>query len=73
MQNVTIGRYKPFPGEVPEGATDVAEIYDGWIEGTRDDGSTWIMWLDANGNPECFWPRRAADGGVEGEPVDLTP
>lgn len=71
MQNITIGRYKPFPGGAPEGSTDVAELYDGWIEGVRDDGSTWIMFLDAHGNPECYWARRDEGGGVEGDAVDL--
>lgn len=72
MQNITIGRYKPFAGAIPEGSTDVADLYDGWIEGTRDDGSTWIMWLDATGNPEVFWARRDDDGGVVGDPIDLS-
>ena len=85
MQNITIGRYKPTPGgpfvdlPVPVendglvvSTTDVSAYFDGWIEGTRDDGSTWIMWLDASGNPTVYYGRRAADGGVEGEPIDLT-
>lgn len=72
MQNITIGRYKPFPGAVPESSTDVAELFDGWIEGTRNDGSTWIMWLDAHGNPTTFYPHRDSDGGVIGHPVDLS-
>ncbi|MFV8049710.1 hypothetical protein [Mycobacterium sp. 48b] len=86
MQNITIGRYKPTPGgpfsdlPVPvkddEGTvvstTDVSAHFDGWIEGVRDDGSTWIMWLDASGNPTVFYPNRDADGGVIGDPVDLS-
>lgn len=72
MQNITIGRYKAFPEAIPESSTDVAELFDGWIEGIRDDGSTWIMWLDADGNPTVFYPNRDADGGVLGEPVDLS-
>lgn len=65
MNNITIGRYKPIPGgpfcDLPipvkddEGTvfstTDVSAHFDGWIEGVRDDGSTWIMWLDATGKP----------------------
>lgn len=86
MQNITIGRYKPTPGgpfsdlpvavEDAEGTvvstTDVSAYFDGWIEGTRDDGSTWIMWLDAAGNPTVFYPSRDVDGGVIGDPVDLS-
>lgn len=72
MQNITIGRYKPFPGDIPESSIDVAELFDGWIEGTRDDGSTWIMWLDAAGNPTTFYPNRDADGGVIGDPIILS-
>jgi len=72
MQNITIGRYKPYPEPIPAGSTDVADLYDGWIEGIRDDGSTWILWLDAHGNPEVFWARREPDGGVIGDPIRLT-
>lgn len=72
MQNITIGRYKPSGRELPEGVHDVCESYDGWIEGVRDDGSSWIMWLDAHGNPESFSARRDETGAVIGEPIDLT-
>ena len=86
MQRITIGRYKPTPGgpfvDLPEprvdgedtvvSTTDVSAYYDGWIEGIRDDGSTWIVWLDATGSPEVFWPRRDENGGVEGEPISLS-
>lgn len=60
MRNVTIGRYNGTPAS-----------WDGWIEGTRDDGSTWIMFLDAGGSPQVFWARRDEGGGVIGSPVDL--
>lgn len=60
MQNVTIGRYNGTPAN-----------WDGWIEGTRDDGSRWIMYLDAEGSPEVFWAHRDEDGGVQGLPVAL--
>lgn len=79
MQNITIGRYKPsepleIPGVagVPGISVDVAAVFDGWIEGTRDDGSTWIMWLDALGNPLVYFPDREADGAVIGEGIDLS-
>lgn len=86
MQNITIGRYKPTPGgpfcdlPVPvenEGTvvstTDVSAYFDGWIEGIRDDGSRWIMWLDANGDPLVYYGQRDESGAVEGEPVVLSP
>lgn len=78
MQNITIGRYKRFELTGSEQAAlgggtfrDVADDYDGWIEGTRDDGSNWIMWLDAQGSPGYFWAQRDPDGGVIGDPVRL--
>jgi len=74
MKRITIGRYQHQQGELPdEGVTAVADVFAGWIEGVRDDGTTWIMWLDAAGSPEQFWGRRDEDGGIEGEPVDLSP
>ena len=76
MQNITIGRYTPAEKSdltVPEGSVDVADLYAGWIEGTRADGSTWILWLDANGSPDVFWAQRDAGGGVIGDPVILGP
>ena len=63
MQRITVGRYKD---------DDTASEYAGWLEGVRDDGTSWIMWLDGEGNPTVFWPRRAEDGGVVGEPITLT-
>ena len=73
MNNITIGRYKPYQGEMPEGCTDIADECDGWIEGVRDDGSTWILFLDATGSPTLFWAKRDEGGGVEGDPIDLSP
>ncbi len=81
MNNITIGRYKPsqhlhtfnveLGGEVAQAAVDISYLLDGWIEGTRDDGSTWLMFLDASGNPTVFYARRAEDGGVQSEPIRL--
>ncbi|GAA2436246.1 hypothetical protein [Mycolicibacterium llatzerense] len=81
MQNITIGRYKPSQHLIdttvqlgPNAANmvvDIASLYDGWIEGVRDDGSTWIMWLDAHGSPQCFWAEREDSGAVVGEAVNL--
>ncbi|WP_405137551.1 hypothetical protein [Nocardia sp. NBC_01388] len=77
MQNISIGRYSDNEGIVHRGESGeierIEKNYAGWIEGARDDGSTWIMWLDAHGNPECYWGRRDADGGVIGDPVLLAP
>lgn len=87
MQNITIGRYKRLDSVVPmkidllDGenttgtvyvAVDVADVFDGWIEGVRDDGSTWIMWLDSSGNPTVFYPQREESGAVIGDPIDLS-
>ena len=81
MQNVTIGRYTENEGLVTrvhhEGDIEVSRTvtrdYAGWIEGTRDDGSTWIMWLDANANPTVYWGRREESGAVIGDPINLAP
>lgn len=62
MQRITIERY---PDSEQLG-------YAGFIEGTRDDGSTWIMWLDDAGSPAVFWGQREPDGAVIGEGVDLS-
>lgn len=86
MQNITIGRYsrseaahEPVMHDIDSETSqtfvaevvDVADLYAGWIEGVRDDGSSWIMWLDAQGNPEIFWAQRDADGGIVGDPIML--
>ena len=78
MQRITIGRYKPTPGgpfcDLPVAVESEGEtIFDGWIEGMRDDGSTWIMFLDSTGDPTVFYPQREEDGGVIGEPINLAP
>lgn len=74
MHNVTIGRYRPaadYGLTVPEGSVDVADLYSGWIEGVREDGSSWILWLDANGSPDVFWAQRDEGGGIVGDPIVL--
>ncbi|WP_052372578.1 hypothetical protein [Nocardia otitidiscaviarum] len=78
MQNITIGRYQTddFTHLHTEDGTPAEEIaahFAGWIEGVRDDGSTWIMYLDAHGNPETFWGRREDTGAVIGDPIILAP
>ena len=75
MQNITIGRYDSQSGIVHRDEsgeiTHIEQNYAGWIEGVRDDGSTWIMWLDAAGSPEIYWARREPSGGVIGDGIPL--
>lgn len=80
MQRITIGRYKPssLPVNVDlqngeKTVIDAASLYDGWVSGVRDDGTSWIMWIDAHGSPEVFYPIRDEDGGVVGHGVELGP
>jgi hypothetical protein len=54
MQNISIGRYSE--------AESLTHGYDGWIEGIRADGTTWIMWLDDNGSPRQFYGDRDPEG-----------
>ncbi|BCO56148.1 hypothetical protein MINTM005_13920 [Mycobacterium intracellulare] len=61
MQRITVGRY-------PD---KEAGHYGGWIEGVRDDGSTWIMFVNSSGSPVLFWNQREEDGAVIGEPILL--
>lgn len=60
MQNITIGRYRD-------------NDFAGWIEGVRDDGSRWVMFIDAQGSPQTFWAHREPDGAVIGPAIDLEP
>lgn len=75
MQNITIGRYSDDEGRVHRdeaGAIErIEKTHDGWIEGIRDDGSTWIMFLNAAGSPEVYWGQRDPDGGVIGDGLPL--
>lgn len=77
MNRITIGRYNkaiaelPFIGPLAK-ALRIEEMVSGWIEGVRDDGTEWIMWLDAAGSPAFYWPTRDESGGVIGEPVLLS-
>lgn len=61
MHNITIGRYNGTPAH-----------WDGWVEGVREDGSGWILFLDQDGSPAAFWAHRTEDGTVEGPAIDLT-
>lgn len=75
MQRITIGRYKPYnlPITAKPGVTvtDVADDFDGWVEGVRDDGSSWILFIDPDGSPSVFWPTRDEEGAVIGDPIRL--
>lgn len=62
MKRISIERY-PNPDELG---------YAGLVEGERDDGSTWIMWLDEHGSPQLFFAQRDEGGGVLGDPVVLS-
>lgn len=72
MKKITIERYAAV--DVPEGApADLVQVPDfcaGLVEGERDDGSTWIMFLDENGSPLVFWAQRE-DGAVVGDGIPL--
>lgn len=81
MQNITIGRYRPgdltatrvhHDDDGNEVSRETFDPHAGWIEGVRDDGTTWIMFMDAHGSPECFWARRESNGGVIGDGIDLS-
>lgn len=63
MQNITIGRYEH---------ESIAREYAGWIEGIRNDGSTWIIWLDESGSPTQYFAHRDVGGGIKGEAVALS-
>lgn len=61
MSNINIGRYREGNGS-----------WSGWIEGTREDGTSWITFLDENGAPSLHYPNRDERGGVIGEPIVLS-
>lgn len=63
MTNVKIGRYDD---------PTVAAEFPGYIEGTADDGSTWIIWLGSDGKPSTYYPHRDQDGAVIGDPILLS-
>lgn len=80
MQNITIGRYGP--GEAVFYRVDLdtdgnetsrtpIHAFAGWVEGVRNDGSTWRMDLDEHGCPDYFWAQCDPGGGVMGDPIVL--
>lgn len=83
MQRITIGRYRDddnndrpvppmgrddIPNDVPQKFSD---HYDGWIEGVRNDGSEWIMFIDSAGSPQVIWLDRDESGSAWGPPTLL--
>jgi len=67
MRRISIERYDAALHDTPDGEWE----YAGLVEGTRDDGTTWIMWLDRDGSPALFWAKRDDTGGVVGDPILL--
>ncbi|WP_043598929.1 hypothetical protein [Nocardia otitidiscaviarum] len=63
MRNINIERY-----EHPS----ITKDWSGLVEGVRNDGTSWILFVNADGSPELFWGSRDIDGGVIGEPTVLT-
>jgi hypothetical protein len=43
----------------------------GLIEGETEDGERWIIFMDTNGKPQVYWPRRDENGAVHGAPVPM--
>lgn len=62
MRRITVERYDDAK---PAG-------YSGLIEGMRDDGTTWIMWLDSEGDPLLYFAHRDESGAVIGDPILLS-
>ncbi|QAX92890.1 hypothetical protein KNU39_gp81 [Gordonia phage Mutzi] len=80
MQRVTIGRYRDDEAQATrihcdeqgnEVSREPFKAYAGWIEGVRDDGTTWIIYLDENGSPQTFWGERDDTGAIIGDPILL--
>jgi hypothetical protein len=61
MRKIVTGRYDN-PGE---------SGYAGWVEGTRDDGTSWILFIDENSSPAEFFAQRDESGAILGEAVAL--
>ena len=45
--------------------------YAGLISGETESGAKWVIWLDNDGKPQIFWPKRDEDGGVTGSGIPL--
>ena len=63
MRTITIGRYT-LDGSEPR-------TFTGYVEGLSNSGQSWIVYLDDDGLPALYWPRREESGAVIGQPIDL--
>ncbi len=63
MSNITIGRYTA--------SAIMRNAWSGWIEGTSEDGRSWILFLGAADHPDLYFGHRDETGGVLGEPIVL--
>lgn len=43
----------------------------GLISGETEAGEKWVLFLDADGKPEVYWPERDEDGGVVGDGISM--
>lgn len=43
----------------------------GLISGETEAGEKWVLFLDADGKPEVYWPQRDENGGVVGPGITL--
>lgn len=82
MQRISIERYRADDPDLlctvqlDEGEpvpVSITDEFAGLIEGIRDDGSRWVMYIDAHGSPLVFWNEREDDGAVVGEGISLQP
>jgi hypothetical protein len=60
MRSILIGHYEDNPN------------FSGWVEGTRNDGTRWIMYLDETGSPVEYFGYRDESGAILGDPIDLS-
>lgn len=59
MSNITIGRYDD---------QSITKTWAGWIE---PGDKSWIIFLDANGKPSLYYPKRNKSGAVVGQPIQI--
>ena len=77
MRRISIERYAEEPqvragdGEGNYHLEPQSDHCAGLVEGVRDDGTRWVMFLDKVGSPAMFWAVREEDGSVVGDPVFL--
>lgn len=72
MRRISIERYAEEPQvRVGDHLEPQSDHCAGLVEGVRDDGTRWVMFLDKVGSPAMFWAVRNEDGSVVGDPVFL--